>query len=306
MLSCAVGAFTRPKRKRCSQGSTDAISSVPGADIRNFKTILQKYPVRAFEKGPPCQCRLPPSQRRTQRAGRLGGCYQKIWRAAAGDNLCLRPGRGRHAVLLAPVYTHHLLLPMLTKTLLRRAALARRQALPAAEVAARSQQLCARLFRDFPVAEWQVVHLFLPLARRNEPDTWPIIRRIWATFPAVRLAVPVVQADGISLKSYALSPATLLLENRWGIPEPKADPIAELLPAAFDAVLVPLLVVDETGQRVGYGGGFYDRLLAQCRPGTPFIGLNVLNEPPLGRIADVLPTDVPLTACLTPGGVWRF
>ena len=234
------------------------------------------------------------------------GCYRKIWRAAADDNSCLRPGRGRHAVLLAPVYTHHLLLPMLTKTLLRRAALARRQALPAAEVAARSQQLCARLFRNFPVAEWQVVHLFLPLARRNEPDTWPIIRRIWAALPAVRLAVPVVQADGISLKSYALSPATLLLENRWGIPEPKADPIAEVLPAAFDAVLVPLLAVDETGQRVGYGGGFYDRMLAQCRPGTPFIGLNVLNEPPLGHIADVLPTDVPLTACLTPGGVWRF
>ena len=224
----------------------------------------------------------------------------------AGGNLFLRRGRGRRAVLLASAHAHYPLLPMLTKTLLRRAALARRQALPAAAVAARSQQLCARLFRNFPVAEWQVVHLFLPLARRNEPDTWPIIRRIWAAFPAVRLAVPVVQADGISLKSYALSPATLLLENRWGIPEPKADPIAELLPAAFDAVLVPLLAVDAAGQRVGYGGGFYDRFLAQCRPGTQFIGLSVAEEPLPERIADVQPTDVPLTACLTPGGVWRF
>ena len=50
----------------------------------------------------------------------------------------------------------------------------------------------------------------------------------------------------------------------------------------------------------------YDRLLARCRPGTPFIGLNVLDEEPGPPIADVLPTDVPLTACLTPGGVWRF
>ena len=195
---------------------------------------------------------------------------------------------------------------MLTKIPLRRAALARRQALPAAEVAARSQQLCEQLFRHFPVAEWRVLHLFLPLARRNEPDTWPIIRRVWADFPAVRLAVPVVQADGISLKNYALSPATLLLENRWGIPEPVANLAAEVLPTAFDAVLVPLLAVDETGQRVGYGGGFYDRFLAQCRPGTLFIGLNVLDEAPHGRIADVLPTDVPLTAYITPGGVWRF
>ena len=306
MLSCAVGAFTRPKRSGVAKAAPTQfrqyraqIFAISKQSFKNIRSALSKKAHRvnaAFRQA---------NDARSGPDG-WGGCYQKIWRAAAGDNLCLRPGRGRHAVLLAPVYTHHLLLPMLTKTLLRRAALARRQALPAAEVAARSQQLCARLFRDFPVAEWQVVHLFLPLARRNEPDTWPIIRRIWATFPAVRLAVPVVQADGISLKSYALSPATLLLENRWGIPEPKADPIAELLPAAFDAVLVPLLVVDETGQRVGYGGGFYDRLLAQCRPGTPFIGLNVLNEPPLGRIPDVLPTDVPLTACLTPGGVWRF
>ena len=195
---------------------------------------------------------------------------------------------------------------MLTKLLLRRAALARRQALPAAAVAARSQQLGEQLFRHFPVAEWRVLHLFLPLARRNEPDTWPIVRRIWAEFPAVRLAAPVVQADGMSLKNYELNAATQLRENRWGIPEPVADPATEVLPTAFDAVLVPLLAVDAAGQRVGYGGGFYDRLLARCRPGTHFIGLNVLEEPPLGHLADVQPTDVPLTACLTPGGVWRF
>ncbi|GAA4044474.1 hypothetical protein GCM10022409_33170 [Hymenobacter glaciei] len=148
--------------------------------------------------------------------------------------------------------------------------------------------------------------MFLPLARRNEPDTWPIIRRMWAEFPDLQLAAPVVQADGVSLKNYELTPSTPLLTNRWGIPEPAANPLTEVLPGALDAVLVPLLAVDELGQRVGYGGGFYDRLLAQCRPGTQFIGLNVLDEPPLGRIADVLPTDVPLTACLTPGGVWYF
>lgn len=195
---------------------------------------------------------------------------------------------------------------MLLKTLLRHAALARRQALPAALVATRSQQMSAQLFGNFPVAEWRWLHVFLPLARRNEPDTWLIIHRIWAEFPAVRLAVPVVQPDGMSLKNYALTSGTVLFENRWGIPEPAADPTTEVLPTVLDAVLVPLLAVDEAGQRVGYGGGFYDRLLARCRPGTAFIGLNVLDEEPGPPIADVLPTDVPLTACLTPGGVWYF
>jgi 5-formyltetrahydrofolate cyclo-ligase len=196
--------------------------------------------------------------------------------------------------------------PDFTKAALRRAALARRLALPPAEVARRSQQLCDHLFQHFPVAGWQWLHLFLPLARRHEPDTWPIIRRIWAEMPGLRLAAPVVQADGISLRNYALTPETALRPNRWGIPEPEASAATEVAPAAFDAVLVPLLAVDRAGQRVGYGGGFYDRFLALCRPGTAFIGLNVLDEAPVEAIADVLPTDVPLTACITPGRVWRF
>ena len=195
---------------------------------------------------------------------------------------------------------------MSVKNALRRTALARRQALSPAEIAHRSQLLCEQLFQHFPVAEWRWLHLFLPLARRNEPDTWPIIRRIWAEGLAMRLAVPVVQPDGVSLKHYELTPSTPLHATRWGIPEPLATAETEVPSAAFDAVLVPLLAVDEAGQRVGYGGGFYDRFLAQCRPDTQFIGLNVLDEAPLARIEDVLPTDVPLTTCLTPGGLWRF
>jgi 5-formyltetrahydrofolate cyclo-ligase len=193
-----------------------------------------------------------------------------------------------------------------TKAALRRAALARRQALPPDAIERSSQQLCEQLFQQLPVAEWRWLHLFLPLARHQEPDTWPIIRRIWASGLAVRMAVPVVQPDGISLKHYELTPDTPLHLSRWGIPEPEAATATEVPPTAFDAVLVPLLAVDTAGHRVGYGGGFYDRFLAQCGPATQFIGLNVLDEAPVSGMADVLPTDVALTACLTPGGAWWF
>jgi 5-formyltetrahydrofolate cyclo-ligase len=195
---------------------------------------------------------------------------------------------------------------MLTKTALRRAALAQRQALTSAEVAQRSQQLADQLFQHFPVAQWHWLHVFLPLARKNEPDTWPIIHRLWERKLPVRLAAPVVQPDSISLKHYELTSATPLLTDRWGIPEPLADPATEVAPAQLDAVLVPLLACDQQGQRVGYGGGFYDRFLAECRPNTVFIGLNLLDDEPVAALADVLPTDVPLHACLTPGAVWNF
>ncbi|MFD2721890.1 5-formyltetrahydrofolate cyclo-ligase [Hymenobacter monticola] len=191
---------------------------------------------------------------------------------------------------------------------LRRTALARRLALDAGEVASRSDQLRENLFREFPVAQWQWLHLFLPLGKRNEPDTWNVIRWVWGEELSLRLAAPVVQPDGVSLKHYELLPDTQLTRNRWGIDEPVPDPITapEVSPGVLDAVLVPLLAVDRTGQRVGYGGGFYDRFLAQCRPGTQFIGLNLLDDEPIERIADVLPTDVPLTACITPDRVWQF
>ncbi|WP_223653326.1 5-formyltetrahydrofolate cyclo-ligase [Hymenobacter psoromatis] len=198
------------------------------------------------------------------------------------------------------------MLPPPTKAALRRAALPRRLALSPAEVARRSEQLSAQLFTHFPVATWRWLHVFLPLAAKHEPDTWWIIHRIWTEKLLVRLAAPMVQPDGISLKNYELTSATPLLTNCWGIPEPAADPAAEVAPARFDAVLVPLLAVDERGQRVGYGGGFYDRLLAQCRPETQFIGLNMLADAPGLALADVLPTDVPLHACVGPGGVWKF
>ena len=155
-------------------------------------------------------------------------------------------------------------------------------------------------------AAWRWLHLFLPLAARNEPDTWKIVRWVWAEKPALRLAAPVVQADGVSLKNYELRPETPLRRNRWGIAEPLPDAASEVAAQQLDAVLVPLLHCDRHGQRVGYGGGFYDRLLAQCRPGTAFIGLQLLDEPPGEPIADVEATDVPLTACIGPGGVWRF
>ena len=196
--------------------------------------------------------------------------------------------------------------PMRTKAALRRAALARRHALAPTEVARRSEALREQLVSHFPLDRWRWLHVFLPLLAKHEPDTWPIIRQAWGGESELYLAAPVVQTDGFSLKHYELTPKTPLLLNRWGIPEPAATPATEVAPAQLDAVLVPLLACDQRGHRVGYGGGFYDRFLAQCRPDAQLIGLSILEDEPVAEIADVLPTDVPLHACLTPNRVWNF
>jgi 5-formyltetrahydrofolate cyclo-ligase len=190
----------------------------------------------------------------------------------------------------------------MTKAELRRAMLARRRALTALEVEQRSDKLRQKLFQQFEIGKWSWLHVFLPAAHQNEPDTWHIIRWIWGEKLPVQLAVPVVQPDGASLRHYHLTPATQLATNRWGIPEPVGA--EEVFPPQFDAVLVPLLAFDQTGHRVGYGKGFYDRFLLECRPDVLRIGLSM--ELPVPKIEDAWFGDVRLHACVTPDGVWRF
>lgn len=188
------------------------------------------------------------------------------------------------------------------KAELRRTALSQRKALPESEVAQRSRQLREQLFSHFEVARWKWLHVFLPIPQQHEPDTWGIVREIWEGELPVELAVPVVQPDGQSLRHYQLTPRTQLAENRWGIPEPVGA--TEVEPAQLDAVLIPLLAFDESGHRVGYGKGFYDRFLLECRPDVLRIGLSL--EPPVPKITDAWSGDVPLNACVTPSGVWQF
>ena len=65
---------------------------------------------------------------------------------------------------------------------------------------------------------------------------------------------------------------TKLTVNRWHILEPTGNETVEI--GKLDAVLVPLLCFDERGFRVGYGKGFYDKFLKNCRRDCLKIGLS--------------------------------
>ena len=71
----------------------------------------------------------------------------------------------------------------------------------------------------------------------------------------------------------------------------------------LDVIFVPLLAYDEKGNRIGYGKGFYDRFLANCKPDTLFVGLSFF--PPEKNIS-VEETDVPLHYCITPEKILSF
>ena len=187
------------------------------------------------------------------------------------------------------------------KAELRKKMLRQRRMLPANEVQRRSTTIADQFFSNFRLQPGQTVHVFLPIVKNNEVNTWPKIERLRIEHPEVRVAVPVTDVEQNVLTHHHLTDEAILVENPWGIPEPQDAQL--ILAPEVDIVLIPLLAFDKSGHRVGYGKGFYDRFLADCRPDVLKVGLSL--EPPVEAIADPNPFDVPLDAVVMPEGVWK-
>lgn len=190
----------------------------------------------------------------------------------------------------------------MTKQELRSIFLSKRRQLTESELAARSQAICDNFFSIVDFQNIRVVHIFLPIRRNNEPDTWQIIQRLRTVGKGVRISVPRVNVHSGSLEHFYLEANSDLRENEWGIPEihfGETTPIADI-----DLVLVPLLVFDLAGNRVGYGKGFYDRFLNQCRVTTTRVGISLFEG--VEQIDDIDEFDQPLHYCVTPYDVHAF
>jgi 5-formyltetrahydrofolate cyclo-ligase len=154
--------------------------------------------------------------------------------------------------------------------------------------------------RLLPLPLWQgsYYHIFLPIPSKNEIDTSHILAILFGKDKNV--VIPKVV--GNTLTNYLLTDQTRLKTSSWGVPEPMDGlSVPEEL---IDVVFIPLLAYDHQGNRVGYGKGFYDTLLAKCKPSTIKVGLSFFG--PAQRIEDVRPGDIPLDYCVTPEQVYRF
>lgn len=139
------------------------------------------------------------------------------------------------------------------------------------------------------------VAAFWPMA--DEPDLRPLLSQ-WVE-NGVAVALPVVRERNAPLAFLPWTPDAELRAGPYGIQEPVAG--AEVLP---DVVLVPTLGYTDQGDRLGYGGGYYDRTLAALRErGHPFVTIGIAWS--CGELdADYVPAahDYPLDAVLTQDG----
>lgn len=190
----------------------------------------------------------------------------------------------------------------MTKAELRRHFRQRRRAVSEAAAIAMNATLTDRFFAEINLTAVQTLHAFLTAERLREVDTLQLLNRLHTEFSRIQLVVPKTDFATGELAHVTWQPGQPLAPNAYGLPEPTGGEAVS--PETLDLVLVPLLAFDRRGQRVGYGGGFYDRFLAQCRPDALKLGLSWFE--PVDEISDADAHDVPLDACLTPRALHRF
>ena len=192
----------------------------------------------------------------------------------------------------------------MTKKELRKLFKERRVVLSSSETAAQSQAIARLFFATFPVADFQAIHCYLPIHRQKEVDTFPIIDTLQREFLRTSIVVPRSLPETGEMEHYLWTPDIELLPNQWGILEPNPSTSLHFPVSKIDLVIIPLLAFDHQGNRVGYGKGFYDRFLAQCRSNVLKIGVSFFD--PIPTITDADAFDVRLDYCITPTNVWRL
>ena len=152
----------------------------------------------------------------------------------------------------------------------RRAAMTRRDALPAAERMAAAQAVADRglpNLRSLAMNPGVTVSGYSPL--KSEINPLPLLRRL--ADAGASLALPVVVGRGQPLLMRAWSFGAPLRAGVWGIREPPVE-AAEVFP---DILIVPLLAFDRSGHRIGYGAGYYDMTITRLRAMKPTVAIGL-------------------------------
>jgi 5-formyltetrahydrofolate cyclo-ligase len=174
-----------------------------------------------------------------------------------------------------------------------------RQQLSAQDIEDKSLSIANNLLK-LDVWDKTYFHLFLTIEELKEVDTEFVLQILAGKDKEIVIS----KSDFKTLKMthFLLTDNTKIKKNQFNIPEP-IDGL-EVPTSKIEVVFVPLLAFDEKGNRVGYGKGFYDSFLSECKPETIKIGLSLFEA--VTAIEDVFPNDIPLTYCVTPTKIMKW
>lgn len=187
----------------------------------------------------------------------------------------------------------------MTKTELRKTYKTLRNALSENDIEDLSLSISNTLLK-LPIWHYNFYHIFLTIEEQKEVNTDYILNIL--SGKDKNILIPKSDFKTGSMTHFLLMDNTVIKKNKYNIPEP-VDGI-EILDHKVDVVFIPLLAFDKTGNRVGYGKGFYDRFLANCKPETIKIGLSFFEAE--NEIKNVFESDITMDYCVTPKSIYSF
>ncbi|GAA4966251.1 5-formyltetrahydrofolate cyclo-ligase [Algibacter aquimarinus] len=151
-----------------------------------------------------------------------------------------------------------------------------------------------------PIWTYSFYHIFLAIEEQKEVNTDYILNILSGKDKNILISKSDFKTG--EMMHFLLTDNTVIKKNSYNIPEP-VDGI-EITNNKIEVVFIPLLGFDKKGNRVGYGKGFYDRFLTNCKPGTIKIGLSFFEAE--DEISDVFDGDIGLDYCVTPNNSYAF
>ena len=116
-----------------------------------------------------------------------------------------------------------------------------------------------------------------------------------------RVCVPVITGKGKPLQFHEWTAEGVMIDGAFGARVPRSGALLEP-----EVLIVPLVSFDARGNRLGYGGGFYDRTLEQLRARRQTIAIGFAYAAQEAETLPLEPTDQPLDAIVTETGILEF
>nr|MBI1232077.1 5-formyltetrahydrofolate cyclo-ligase [Cytophagales bacterium] len=190
---------------------------------------------------------------------------------------------------------------MRTKSEVRALFLQKRKDLGETERQRRSERIAEEAMRFLAEnSALKHIHLFLPIERLYEVNTWVLLEKLFAAEKQVYSSVS--DFDMHEMHTVLIHKDSVFTTGIYGLPTP-INPVRIADDQQMDVIFVPLLAFDLRGVRVGYGKGFYDRFFATSSKDVMKIGLSYFEE------TELLPReshDVLLDGCIFPNGSIYF
>jgi len=179
-----------------------------------------------------------------------------------------------------------------------------RRALNDRERYRRSHLLCQHIARSGLLLRYRRFTAFY--TSDGEVDLSPLFARLWQQGKQIYL--PVIPGPRLCFVEYL--PTTALALNAFGIPEPRAGRERSVPLISLDVILMPLVAFDPSGNRIGMGGGYYDKTFAfkRIRPGArkPVLIGVAFDFQRYPSLPPCQPWDVPLNGAVTDAGFEWF